>query len=73
MHPDFSIINHKFKAIVNFQLYQNIEQSIKKKLYNVRAMQMAAHWKRKSFLKLWPISLTKRWNGILRMSSSVDF
>ena len=34
---------------------------------------MAALWKRKSVLKSWAISRTKRWNGSLRMSNSVDF
>merc|ERR1711930_39937 len=30
-------------------------------------------WKRRSVLKSWAISLTRRWNGSLRISSSVDF
>lgn len=30
-------------------------------------------WKRRSVLKSWAISRTSRWNGSLRMSSSVDF
>merc|ERR1719192_128547 len=30
-------------------------------------------WKRRSVLKSWAISLTRRWKGSLRMSSSVDF
>lgn len=34
---------------------------------------MAADWKRKSVLKSWAISLTKRWNGSFLMSNSVDF
>jgi hypothetical protein len=37
-----------------------------------RAM-TAELWKRKSVLKSWAISLTKRWNGNLRIKSSVDF
>lgn len=34
---------------------------------------IAALWKRKSVLKSWAISLTRRWNGSFLMSSSVDF
>lgn len=34
---------------------------------------MAALWKRRSVLKSWAISLTSRWKGSLRISSSVDF
>ena len=34
---------------------------------------MALDWKRRSVLKSWAISRTRRWNGSLRMSSSVDF
>merc|ERR1719361_579959 len=34
---------------------------------------MALDWKRRSFLKSWAISRTRRWNGSLRMRSSVDF
>lgn len=34
---------------------------------------MAALWKRRSVLKSWAISLTNRWKGNFRMSSSVDF
>merc|ERR1712178_171393 len=30
-------------------------------------------WNLRSVLKSWAISLTRRWNGSLRMSSSVDF
>merc|ERR1719493_533060 len=33
----------------------------------------AEDWKRRSVLKSWAISLTRRWNGSLRMRSSVDF
>jgi hypothetical protein len=33
----------------------------------------ACDWNRKSVLKSWAISLTKRWNGNLRIKSSVDF
>ena len=33
----------------------------------------AEDWNRKSVLKSWAISLTKRWNGNFRMSNSVDF
>merc|ERR1719192_2281296 len=34
---------------------------------------MAADWNLRSVLKSWAISLTRRWKGSLRMSSSVDF
>ena len=34
---------------------------------------MACDWKRRSVLKSCAISRTRRWNGSLRMSSSVDF
>ncbi len=34
---------------------------------------MAEDWNRKSVLKSCAISLTNRWNGSLRMRSSVDF
>ena len=34
---------------------------------------MAVPWKRRSDLKSWAISRTRRWNGSLRMSRSVDF
>lgn len=34
---------------------------------------MAALWKRRSVLKSWAISLTRRWKGSFLMSSSVDF
>ena len=34
---------------------------------------MAADWNRRSVLKSWAISLTKRWNGNRRISSSVLF
>ena len=34
---------------------------------------IAVDWKRKSVLKSWAISRTKRWNGSLRIKSSVDF
>lgn len=34
---------------------------------------IAALWKRRSVLKSWAISLTRRWNGSFLMSSSVDF
>ena len=34
---------------------------------------IAALWNRKSVLKSWAISRTRRWNGSLRISSSVDF
>merc|ERR1711994_1178728 len=34
---------------------------------------MAADWNLRSVLKSWAISLTSRWKGSLRMSSSVDF
>merc|ERR1739842_258917 len=37
-----------------------------------RAM-TAEDWKRRSVLKSWAISLTRRWKGSLRMRSSVDF
>uniref|UniRef100_A0A3P8V1K4 Histone H4 n=1 Tax=Cynoglossus semilaevis TaxID=244447 RepID=A0A3P8V1K4_CYNSE len=37
-----------------------------------RAM-TAELWKRRSVLKSWAISLTRRWKGSLRMSSSVEF
>merc|ERR1712091_409286 len=33
----------------------------------------AEPWKRRSPLKSWAISRTRRWNGSLRMRSSVDF
>ena len=33
----------------------------------------AEDWKRRSVLKSWAISLTRRWKGSLRISSSVDF
>ena len=33
----------------------------------------ADDWKRRSVLKSWAISRTRRWNGSLRMRSSVDF
>merc|ERR1712224_276726 len=33
----------------------------------------AEDWKRRSVLKSWAISLTRRWKGSLRMRSSVDF
>ena len=33
----------------------------------------AVLWNRKSVLKSWAISRTKRWNGSFRMSNSVDF
>eukprot|EP00223_Ostreococcus_mediterraneus_P005934 CAMPEP_0179696502 /NCGR_PEP_ID=MMETSP0936-20121108/6901_1 /TAXON_ID=548131 ORGANISM="Ostreococcus mediterraneus, Strain clade-D-RCC2573" /NCGR_SAMPLE_ID=MMETSP0936 /ASSEMBLY_ACC=CAM_ASM_000574 /LENGTH=98 /DNA_ID=CAMNT_0021569455 /DNA_START=127 /DNA_END=420 /DNA_ORIENTATION=+ len=33
----------------------------------------AEDWNRKSVLKSWAISRTKRWNGSLRIKSSVDF
>merc|ERR1719270_208366 len=34
---------------------------------------MAALWKRRSVLKSWAISLTRRWKGSFLMRSSVDF
>lgn len=34
---------------------------------------MAALWKRRSVLKSWAISRTRRWKGSLRIKSSVDF
>mgnify|MGYP007048366038 FL=1 len=34
---------------------------------------MAELWKRRSVLKSWAISRTRRWKGSLRMRSSVDF
>jgi len=34
---------------------------------------MADDWKRRSDLKSWAISRTRRWNGSFRMRSSVDF
>ena len=34
---------------------------------------MADDWKRRSDLKSWAISRTRRWKGSLRMRSSVDF
>ena len=40
--------------------------------YTCRAP-IAADWNRKSVLKSWAISRTKRWNGSLRIRSSVDF
>ena len=33
----------------------------------------ALPWKRRSVLKSWAISRTRRWNGSLRIRSSVDF
>lgn len=43
------------------------------KKFHTCSAPIAALWKRRSVLKSWAISLTRRWKGSFLMSSSVDF